>query len=56
MLSNQSIPWGLSLEQELAAFEQLKPRLAAPWEEVFPRDDEHHTSVIVPSVSAIPPT
>jgi hypothetical protein len=45
------IPWGLSPEQELEAFEHLKPRLAALWSEAFPRDDEAITSVIVPSVS-----
>jgi hypothetical protein len=45
------IPWGLTLEQEIEEFERLKPRLAALWREVFPRDDEHYTSVIVPSIS-----
>ena len=48
------IPWGFSLEQELEAFERLKPRLAALWKEVFPRDDQAYTSVIVPSVSLGP--
>ncbi len=51
MSSDDRIPWNLSPEQEVAAFERLKPRLAALWSEVFPRDDEPLTSVIVPSVS-----
>jgi hypothetical protein len=51
MTARPPIPWGLTLEQELEEFERLKPRLAALWAEVFPRDDEHYTSVIVPSVS-----
>lgn len=42
---------GLSLAEEAAAFERLKPRLATLWSQVFPRDDEPYTSVIVPSVS-----
>ncbi|HEY6555079.1 MAG TPA: carboxylate-amine ligase, partial [Vicinamibacteria bacterium] len=38
-------------EDEAAAYERLKPRLAALWKEVFPHDDEAYTSVIVPSVT-----
>lgn len=38
-------------EDEAAAYERLKPRLASLWKEVFPRDDEAYTSVIVPSVT-----
>jgi hypothetical protein len=45
------VPWDLGPQQEIEAFEALKPRLAALWREVFPRDDQHYTSVIVPSVS-----
>jgi len=45
------IPWDLGPEEELEAFERLKPRLAVLWKEVFPRDDEAYTSVIVPSIS-----
>ncbi len=48
-----SEPWGAGLrpEDEAQAYERLKPRLAALWKEVFPRDDEAYTSVIVPSVT-----
>ena len=41
-------------DAELAAFEALKPRLRSLWSDVFPRDDEPYTSVIVPSVSLDP--
>jgi PGM1 C-terminal domain len=34
---------------EAAAFEALKGRLAGLWEGLFPGDDEHYTSVVVPS-------
>jgi hypothetical protein len=53
-MAHPPIPWGLTPEQELEAFAQLKPRLLALWKEVFPRDDEPYTSVIVPSVSVEP--
>ena len=48
-----SEPAGADLrpEDEARAYERLKPRLAALWKEVFPRDDEAYTSVIVPSVT-----
>jgi hypothetical protein len=45
------IRWGLSPEEETRAFEALKPRLARLWADVFPKDDEPYTSVIVPSVT-----
>lgn len=54
MTPHPPIPWDLTPEQELEAFERLKPRLAALWREVFPRDDEPYTSVIVPSISVDP--
>jgi hypothetical protein len=38
-------------EEEADAYERLKPRLARLWKDVFPRDDEAYTSVIVPSVT-----
>ena len=48
-----SEPAGADLrpEDEAQAYERLKPRLASLWKEVFPRDDEAYTSVIVPSVT-----
>jgi hypothetical protein len=45
------IPWGLSPSQEIEEFARLKEHLAVLWAEVFPRDDEAYTSVIVPSIS-----
>jgi len=42
---------GLRPEDEAAAYEPLKPRLAALWKDVFPRDDQAYTSVIVPSIT-----
>lgn len=39
---------------EAEAFERLKPRLAALWSEVFPRDDEPYTCVVVPSITLDP--
>jgi hypothetical protein len=41
-------------EIEIAAFERLKPRLAALWDSVFPGDEEAYTSVIVPSLTLDP--
>ena len=49
-----SIPSCLTPSEEIEAFRRLKSRLATLWAEVFPRDDEPYTSVIVPSVS-VPP-
>jgi hypothetical protein len=39
----------LSPEQELAAFEQLKPRLNAVWDVLMAKEDLPATSVVVPS-------
>lgn len=44
-------PWELTLEQEIAAFEQLKPRLRDVWATLTMRDEEPHTSVVVPSLT-----
>ena len=44
----------LTLEQETAAFERLKPRLAELWARVFPNDDEPYTVVVVPSLTTEP--
>ena len=51
MHPHPQIRWGLSPEEEARAFEGLKPRLAQLWADVFPKDDEPYTSVIVPSVT-----
>ena len=41
----------LTLEQEIAEFERLKPRLAEVWNVLTMREEEPHTSVIVPSLT-----
>ena len=41
----------LDLETEIAAFDALKPRLAELWDAIFPGDEEHYTSVVVPSLT-----
>ncbi len=43
--------WDLTLAEEIAAFEQLKPRLRDVWETLTMRDEEPHTSVVVPSLT-----
>jgi hypothetical protein len=41
----------LSLEQEIAEFEALKPRMADLWDVLMNRDEQPHTSVVVPSLT-----
>jgi pheganomycin biosynthesis PGM1-like protein len=41
----------LTLEQEIADFEKLKPRLHGVWEALMMREEEPHTSVVVPSLT-----
>jgi hypothetical protein len=41
----------LTLEQEIADFEKLKPRLKEVWNVLTMREEEPHTSVIVPSLT-----
>ena len=41
----------LTLERELAEFETLKPRLLEVWDLIAGRDEEPHTSVVVPSLT-----
>ena len=41
----------LSLDEELAAFELLKPRLAHIWSALTASDDRGYTSVVVPSMT-----
>jgi hypothetical protein len=44
-------PEDLSLEEEIAAFEGLKPRLAALWNALSARQEEPFTSVVIPSMT-----
>jgi hypothetical protein len=41
----------ISLEQEIAEFERLKPRLIEAWDTITDREEEPYTSVVVPSLS-----
>lgn len=41
----------LTLEEEIAAFEALKPRLTEVWDALMMREEEPHTSVVVPSLT-----
>jgi hypothetical protein len=41
----------LTLEDEIQAFERLKPRLRELWSAVFPGDEAAYTSVVVPSLT-----
>lgn len=47
-------PWALDPAAEEAAFQRLKERLEQLWPTLFPGDDEHYTSVVVPSRSVGP--
>ena len=41
----------LSIEEEIAQFDALKPRLHEVWETILMREEEPHTSVVVPSLT-----
>ncbi len=41
----------LSPEEEIAAFERLKPRLRALWNALSAREEEPYTSVVIPSLT-----
>ena len=41
----------LTPEQEIAEFQRLKPRLAEVWDALIMREEEPHTSVVVPSLT-----
>lgn len=51
MIPKPPFPCDLSLEEELAAFESLKPRLAEVWSALTASDDRGYTSVVVPSMT-----
>jgi hypothetical protein len=50
-MTSDGFPSAAGFEGDIAAFERLKPRLAELWRHVFPRDDQHYTSVVVPSLT-----
>ena len=41
----------LTPEQEISEFQRLKPRLAQVWDSLTMREEEPHTSVVVPSLT-----
>ncbi len=51
MIPKPPFPWDFDPRTEEAAFEALKTRLAGLWSAIFPGDDEHYTSVVVPSLT-----
>jgi hypothetical protein len=51
MLPKPPFAKDLTLEQEIADFEKLKPRLQEVWNVLTMREEEPHTSVIVPSLT-----
>jgi PGM1 C-terminal domain len=51
MIPKPPFPHELTLEQEIAEFERLKPRLHQVWESLTMREEEPHTSVVVPSLT-----
>ena len=51
MLPKPPFPCDLSLDEELAAFDALKPRLKDVWNAITNREDSHCTSVVVPSLT-----
>ena len=51
MIPKPPFPWDFDVYSEETAFEALKARLAGLWGTIFPGDDEHYTSVVVPSLT-----
>ncbi len=51
MIPKQPFVSELTLERELREFEALKPRLIEVWDSISLKDEEPHTSVVVPSMS-----
>jgi hypothetical protein len=51
MIPKPPFPRDLVPEQEIAAFERLKPRLAEVWDALTMREEEPHTAVVVPSLT-----
>ncbi|HXK09495.1 MAG TPA: peptide ligase PGM1-related protein [Vicinamibacteria bacterium] len=51
MIPKPPFPRDFSPEQEIAEFERLRPRLAEVWDALTMREEEPHTSVVVPSLT-----
>ena len=51
MIPKPPFPADLTLESEIEAFEALRPRLQELWDTIMNREEEPHTSVVVPSLT-----
>src|SRR4029453_1450916 len=51
MIPKPPFPSDLTYEQEIEAFEELRPRLQELWDTIMNREEEPHTSVVVPSLT-----
>ena len=51
MIPKPPFPGDVSLEEEIAAFERLKPRLGTLWNALSARSEEPFTSVVIPSMT-----
>jgi hypothetical protein len=51
MIPKPPFPNDLTHEQEIEAFEGLRPRLQELWDTIMNREEEPHTSVVVPSLT-----
>jgi pheganomycin biosynthesis PGM1-like protein len=51
MIPQPPLPADLTLEEEISQFERLKPRLQEMWDTILNREEEPHTSVVVPSLT-----
>ena len=51
MIPKPPFPGDVSLEEEIVAFERLKPRLGTLWNALSARSEEPFTSVVIPSMT-----
>jgi hypothetical protein len=51
MIPKPPFPNDLTYEQEIESFELLRPRLQELWDTIMNREEEPHTSVVVPSLT-----
>ena len=51
MIPKAPFPGDLTLDEEATLFEALKPRLQEMWDSILLREEEPHTSVVVPSLT-----
>ena len=51
MIPKPPFPGDVSLNEEIAAFERLKPRLGSLWNALSARSEEPFTSVVIPSMT-----